>query len=68
MNLFTIWLVIRIGVIGEPLVTVQDTKVPDLDSCLSLASEILKKAQTVPEGYDEFFVTCSIERKKSDPA
>ena len=66
--LFTIWLVIRIGIIGEPLVTISDTKMPDLDTCLARATEVLKKAEIVADGYDEFFVQCSIAKEKADPA
>jgi hypothetical protein len=66
--LFTIWLVIRIGVVGEPLVTISDTKMPDLDTCLARATEVLKKAEAVADGYDEFFVTCSIAKEPADPA
>ena len=68
MKLVVFWLVIRMGTIGEPLITLEDSMQPDRDACLARAAEVLKKAEDVTEGYDEFFVTCSIERKKSDPA
>ena len=68
MKTFTVWLVIRIGVLGEPVMTVEDTVMPDLDSCLARSSEILKKAADITDGYNEFFVTCSIAREPSDPA
>jgi hypothetical protein len=35
MKLFTVWLVIRIGIIGEPLVTVIDSEQPDIETCLA---------------------------------
>ena len=68
MNLAVYWLVVRMGVIGEPMITLEDSKQPDRDTCMARAAEVLEKAEHVTEGYDEFFVTCSIERPKSDPA
>ena len=62
------WLTIQMGVVGEPMIKLEDSMQPDRDTCMARAAEVLEKAEHVTEGYDEFFVTCSIARQKSDPA
>ena len=64
----TVWLVIQIGILGEPLITVEDSKQPDIDTCLARAADVLKKAATISEGYDEMFTQCSIVKQPADPA
>ena len=68
MKTFTVWLVIQIGISGQPMIKVEDLEQPDIETCLAKSAEILKKASNVTQGYDEFFVTCSITREPADPA
>ena len=68
MKTYVVWLVIRMGTVGQDLVTLEDTKMPDLDTCFAKATEALLKAEAVADGFDEFFVTCSIAKEPADPA
>jgi hypothetical protein len=62
-----VWLVIRVGIIGQPLETIEDSLQPDIPTCISRASEALEDAAK-GKSYSEFFVQCSIVPVPQDPA
>jgi hypothetical protein len=61
--MITVWLLVTVIVAGEPPVTIEDSKQPDLQTCLVHAAEAIGKTAEVVGTY-QVDATCSLMKKE----